>query len=386
MNVLMKALLDSLNQAFFVFDRNGVCAPFYSKACLEVLNLSPGGQNIWDVLQIEKTKVESFKNWLFTIFSEMLPFDDLKPLGPDRIPNGGKSISLEYFPIRNADDKIEKIVCVGSDITDLVNAQNQAEQDRAKVQSILKMIQNRRELKMFLLETQTQVSNLDEEIAKLKNDFKYNRDGILRILHTIKGGAATFSYNTLKETAHSLEEKMIPSGSASVQMNEIQPLKETIEREAQSITAFYKDVFGELTSSDEENISLNQKDIEHLLKMQNLSEVRAFIEERAYSQPVLNMVNQFPIVIEKTALLLNKSVNPLVIKNASIRIPLKTFDPFFNSFIHILRNSIDHGVESAEVRESRSKKSAGTLSLEFSIAEFNAKKYFKSKTPTTVKG
>lgn len=375
LNVLMKALLDSLNQAFFVFDQSGLCAPFYSKACLEVLDSAPGGQNIWDVLKIERPKIEGFKNWLFTVFSEMLPFEDLKPLGPDKIPHQNKSISLEYFPIRNVDNKIEKIVCVGSDVTDLVQAQHQAESDREKVQSILKMIQNRRELKMFLLETQVQVTNLDKELEKLKADSNYNRDGILRILHTIKGGAATFSYNTLKETAHALEEKMIPSESLALDFLDVTPLQNTIESETSTVTAFYREVFGELSNSEEDNILLSQKDIQTLLKLQSLQDVRLFIEERAYTQPLQNLVNQFPIVIEKTAQLLNKKVAPLTIKNSSIRVPFKTFEPFFNSFIHVLRNSIDHGVESPDVRRSLNKKTEGTLSLEFSVVTTEAQKY-----------
>lgn len=375
LNILMKALLDSLNQAFFVFDAQGVCAPLYSKACLDILDVTPAGQNIWDVLKIQPPKVEGFKNWLYTVFSEMLPFDDLKPLGPDKIPHTFKTISLEYFPIRNEHGQIEKIVCVGSDVTDLVAAQSQAEHDREKVQSILKMIQNKKELRLFLLETKTQLGTLDMEFKKVTADFTHNRDSILRILHTIKGGAATFSYNHLKETAHQLEERM----STPVLNPEVAELKHAIETEAHSIINFYARVFGELTPKDDDNIQFTHTELETILRFQRIEDAKSFIEEKIYFQPVKNLVSQFPIVIEKTAQLLGKAIGPLIVKNDRVLVPQTSFDSFFNSFVHVLRNSVDHGIETPKMRNMLGKNLNGTLSLEFAIVVQNNKKCLQIK-------
>jgi len=379
LNVLMKALLDSLNQAFFVFDAQGVCAPLFSKACLDILEIAPNGQNIWDVIKIPPSKVEGFKNWLFTVFSEMLPFEDLKPLGPDKIPHSVKTISLEYFPIRNEQNQIEKIVCVGSDVTNLVAAQTQAVNDREKVQSILKMIQNKKELRLFLLETKSQLGTLDAEFKKLKADVTYSRDSILRILHTIKGGAATFSYNHLKESAHHLEEKMIPQDPPTPISAEIVDLKNIIEMESLSIINFYTNVFGELAPKDDENVQLTQSDLDTIFRFQKIDEVKNFIEEKIYFQPVKNLVSQFPVVIEKTALLLGKSISPLVVKNDTTPIPHKAFDSFFNSFIHVLRNSVDHGIETPKIRNTVGKSLNGTVSLDFQVITQKNKKCLQIK-------
>lgn len=373
LNILMKALLDSLNQAFFVFDQTGVCAPLYSKACLGILGRTPNGQNIWDVLKVPPHKIEGFKNWLLTVFSEMLPFEDLKPLGPEKIPHEEKSISLDYFTIRNEQNQIEKIVCVGTDVTDLVAAQNQAEKDREKVQSILKMIQNKKELRLFLLETKNQLQVLNSEFHHLKSDSSHNRDTILRILHTIKGGAATFSYNTLKEFAHYMEDKMQPHASEVPDTTPIVDLKQKIESELDKIVSFYKEVFGDLNPKDDESVIFNQREIQHLIRLQKIEDVKTFLEEKIYFQPVKNLVSQFPIVIDRTAHLLGKSIHPLSIKNEMLLVPQKIFDSFFNSFAHVLRNSIDHGIEATTVRKTMGKNENGSLSLEFNIVEKNGK-------------
>jgi two-component system chemotaxis sensor kinase CheA len=88
---------------------------------------------------------------------------------------------------------------------------------------------------------------------------------------------------------------------------------------------------------------------------------------------VKNLVSQFPIVIEKTAQLLEKAIHPLVVVNENTLIPLKVYDSFFNSFIHVIRNSVDHGIETPTVRSSFGKDQKGLLTIEFSIIKTNKK-------------
>lgn len=61
LNKMMKALLDSLNQGFFVFHPDGKCLPFYSKACLKIIECDPSYKFIWDVLNVEADKILGFK-------------------------------------------------------------------------------------------------------------------------------------------------------------------------------------------------------------------------------------------------------------------------------------------------------------------------------------
>ena len=153
----------------------------------------------------------------------------------------------------------------------------------------------------------------------------------------------------------------------------ITDLKQKIESESASITAFYKDVFGEINTHDDENVVFNQSEIQRMLRLQKIEDVRSFLEEKLYFQPVKNLVSQFPIVIEKTAQLLEKAIHPLVVKNENTLIPLKVFDSFFNSFIHVIRNSVDHGIESPTIRSNFGKDQKGLLTIEFSIIEKNKK-------------
>lgn len=75
----------------------------------------------------------------------------------------------------------------------------------------------------------------------------------------------------------------------------------------------------------------NQSEIQRMLRLQKIEDVRSFLEEKLYFQPVKNLVSQFPIVIEKTAQLLEKAIHPLVVKNENTLIPLKVFDSFLTA-------------------------------------------------------
>ena len=65
-------------------------------------------------------------------------------------------------------------------------------------------------------------------------------------------------------------------------------------------------------------------------------------------------------LVTQLAIQLEKSINPLVMNIENIYIPDK-YIPFINSLVHIFRNSVDHGIESADERYERDKEEFGTI-------------------------
>src|SRR5690606_17910733 len=81
-NALIAAVINSLKQGFFVFDANGNCLPFYSKACETLLYVKDINKPVWEILQLPPTDIPGFKDWIGVLFAEPLPFDDIAVLGP----------------------------------------------------------------------------------------------------------------------------------------------------------------------------------------------------------------------------------------------------------------------------------------------------------------
>ncbi|MGE3759788.1 MAG: PAS domain-containing protein, partial [Pseudobdellovibrionaceae bacterium] len=171
LNRWMSALLDSLGQGFFIFDKDCKILPVTSKACESTLETDPKGKFVYDIFKIKPEKVDGFKKWVMTVFGEMLPFQDLAPLGPDRYQHSkDREISIQYHPIRTPEGKIDGVVVVSTDITDLVQAQKEAERDRNYAKMIVNLVKNKKMAQSFVRESQNILAELKTYIQRPNPD------------------------------------------------------------------------------------------------------------------------------------------------------------------------------------------------------------------------
>lgn len=83
---------------------------------------------------------------------------------------------------------------------------------------------------------------------------------------------------------------------------------------------------------------------------------------RTRMQPIRNVWNQFPRVIRDLAHASGKEVE-LVMEGAETELDKTLLEAIKDPLTHIVRNAIDHGIETPEIRQSRGKNPKGTLSL-----------------------
>jgi len=79
--------------------------------------------------------------------------------------------------------------------------------------------------------------------------------------------------------------------------------------------------------------------------------------------PVGPMFNRFKRTVRDISNELGKKVN-LVIRGENTELDKRMIDELGDPLVHLVRNAIDHGLESESVRRSRGKPQAGTLTLE----------------------
>lgn len=83
---------------------------------------------------------------------------------------------------------------------------------------------------------------------------------------------------------------------------------------------------------------------------------------RTRMQPIRNVWSQFPRVVRDLALAHGKEVE-LVMEGAETELDKTLLEAIKDPLTHIVRNAIDHGIESPEVRKGRGKEPKGTLFL-----------------------
>lgn len=360
LNQVMKTLLDSLDQSFIVFDSKGICSAFYSKISLEHFKQDPFGKTIADLLAISEEKKEKFFQWIQIMFEEPLPFDDIKPLGPSQFLKDGKTIQLNYFPMRHSGKHIENIVLVGSDITALLDAQKQSLIDREEAQSIMKIVRNKNQLITFLKETHEQINSLNVNLNKLQP-----LDEILRILHTIKGGSATFSLLALRELSHKWEEKIAddPPAFSLSRPNQIQ-LWNDLNNEFSITVDRANRLLGFNPLTFTKDVMLSHDLLNQWMTINHLDDLKKEIYMSLHCEPAQELGGHYGSLVESLSLSLEKPMHPVIWVGGQTRLNQAKFQKLFQSMIHIFRNAMDHGIETAQERRTNGKSELGKIIIE----------------------
>ncbi|WII73800.1 ATP-binding protein [Bdellovibrio sp. 22V] len=372
LNQTMSALLDSLGQGFFIFNADGKILDVSSKACESTVECKPDGHSIWDVLKLPENKVEGFKKWMQTLFMEMLPFEDLAPLGPATYPHTqGRNIALEYHPLRSNEGVMEGVVVVASDITSLVEAQKQAETEKEHAKLIINMIKSKREIHRFIQEAQGMMIAVREEVSK--DQEPYDTETLFRHLHTLKGGAALFSVKEVAEACHQAEGLLAELKNGWHHPTFIALRAKCFEIE----DCFFKfleetrEILGSNAVNEERQIEIAISKLNDIArKVGTLPGGGPVAQELLLElamEPVSQFLEPYNDVMLRLAEKIDKMMAPLKIDNGSVMVIPEIYNPLFATLVHAFRNAVDHGIEVPDTRINAGKPAEGQVEVCVSI-------------------
>jgi len=373
LNQMMKALLDSLGQGFFIFDAKGLILDISSRACENTVECQPQGRFIWDVLKLPANKVEGFKKWMMTLTMEMLPFEDLAPLGPQSYPHSqNKNISLEYFPLRSrSGGTIEGVVVVASDITSLVEAQTQAETQKEHARLIINLVQSKREISRFIRETKSMLGEVDSLLTVSPDNL--DSETLFRHLHTIKGGAALFSVQNLTQAAHQAE-SLVAQLKLDPQTEKFHELKQQCQKVEGAFETFLQQaqsILGTSALSEDRQIEVPFSKLQSIVERMKLlphgGSMAQVILSEMIMEPIGSFFQPYAEVVNQVAEKLEKQIAPLEFKNPDLFILPEAYATLFTSFVHAYRNAVDHGIEAPATRELQGKDPQGHILTTFSF-------------------
>ena len=99
-NQTFDAMVNSLEQGFFLFGPDGQIFSLCSKICETLFEGNPAGESVADVLKVPQDKRSTFTDWISIIFQEVLDFEDVANIGQKFFPHsGGRIVGLEYKPV-----------------------------------------------------------------------------------------------------------------------------------------------------------------------------------------------------------------------------------------------------------------------------------------------
>jgi len=366
-NNTISAMVNSLDQGFFLFDESGACLPIYSKACLTLLENDPAKLKVWEILKVPE---EKGSKWVQVLYSGKLPFSQTSKLGPKLFPHSnGNRISLNYFPVLNEHKKLDKVVVVATDKTMEALAEQKAELQKSEVQLILKIAKNRQAFLRFIRETREYLKQISELCKNAKD--KSEHVFVMRVIHTIKGLSASFSMVDLAKRCHNFETKLQMNQEVPLSNNleDIKNISESLEKTVEA----QKDLLGNDLDRNDRTVEVSTKTIQDLHKLLSdkgvSEEITTAFSRELICEPIEDYFKPYQDTVDAVANRASKQVAPLHFISGNIRVLPEPYIKLFNSFIHAFRNAVDHGVESPMEREQLGKSPEGHITVAFGLSE-----------------
>ena len=373
-NQTLKAILNSLGQGFFTFNASGDCGDVFTKACEDILEGSPKNRKAWQVLGVPQTEIEQFKKWSASTFSELLPFDDMKALGPNLFPHSAhRHVTLEYYPIRRAEEAISDLVVVATDKTAEREAQIALEIERQYAAMIVKYTKNKDQFLQFLTSVRKALGGLRASAAKALTGADVNESS--RVLHPIEGEAGRFPLRDLRAASRASQQILEPfKGAAVLDGAEREAYAGSLEKMTDEFERFLvdnEDVFrvpeGEVSRSVEIPLDRLTALLKELRSIPAAGALYAKFEEEFMKVTFTASLAYFDSLIQSVAEKLGKKVKPLKIEGGDLRVFPDPYQKLFSSLVHAFRNAVDHGLEMPDDREWGGKDPAGQILVNVSL-------------------
>lgn len=377
-NQYLKTMANSIGQALLMFDKDGNCLPIYTKTVINFFGKDPSGRSITEVLPLDNKEQKTFLDWCQITFQGMIPFKDTLNLSLKEIVikneqnNEKRIINLEYFPVKNSKGSLANIVLVGTDITEEVQSKKELENQNSYVKMILKIIENKDSFVNSLKEARQFLDQAFDLLHSLNE--KEPRNDILRHLHSVKGICSLYEVSDITKYIHNLEvsinkaqetfEYAFPPDLKNDFVNKIKYTKEILLKFCEEMSPIVGDAI--LTNSPMKEV--RKQDIEDFyasLCEINPEQAKKF-QQQFKSVPLNYYFKGYELLLSSLAKKLGKKIKPFQIIGGEISIPDDKYKDVFNIFIHLFRNSIDHGIEYPDERIQLGKDPEGQISLEAS--------------------
>ena len=367
-------LLNNLGQGFMIIQKNGTIAPGSTRAASIFFGAEPSGEEFSSILQLGNEETESIKDWLDLCFNEAVDFDSLKELGPKSFEKlNNKYIELSYRPIFSENEKLVEIICIDEDKTNEKNLERIAFEEKEYSLFVLNLVKDRNQFHEFVASTADGLEKLKNEITSYSSSQIVDVDSLFRFFHTVKGEAACFHLLTLKENAHLAENVLTQLNANNLTIEEYkEALKNACLKMENSLNVFVSEnaeVIGSPVDDGFQSKNINKDQLEKLnQKLKTVlgkdSKNYQFFVETLLVEDIANSFDKYKKITLDLALKQNKNIE-FHIEKDKVRLVIDELKPLISSCVHLFRNVVDHGIESAEERVETGKSEFAQVQLKF---------------------
>ncbi|HGY56546.1 MAG TPA: response regulator, partial [Caldithrix abyssi] len=156
-----------------------------------------------------------------------------------------------------------------------------------------------------------------------------------------------------------LEEQEYEKDTPEQETKEVQPEE---EKRLRDVSSSFKQIMGRISVLSSELQRLSQDFEKNLSRISSISNALHSDILKVRMVPIENLFNRFPRPVRDMAREQNKKIN-LVIEGNETEMDRAMVEALADPLMHIVRNAVDHGIETSEERKKQGKSAAGTITL-----------------------
>jgi len=294
--------------------------------------------------------------------------------------NGSRLLELDWNAIENdSTGEVDKVLVSLRDVTDLRLLQEESRRNQEELELIGEVLNVPTEKFDGLIHSCEKF--LRDCLHQLTHD-DIDSHRLFRNMHTIKGVARSYGLTHLADAAHHAEEiyalvrlgqkvdmhRLIQAGE---EVGVLLKRYDTVHRTKLGRKGHGEDMLLVDRSVLAENMaSLRNLDLTDLSRdAQHRVEHLSRLFMTLVYMPLPKLLKELLGDLPRLAAELGKENPELVFRDPGISIKHDAYDLFRNTFTHLLRNALDHGLESSEARRNRGKATRGRIVVELRLDE-----------------
>ncbi len=349
----IKMILDHVKSGFLLVDKNLVIDGGYTRSCETLLGATDlQGKTLVQALHLAGGKAEHFVGCAEQVFDDIFPEEISLDQMPRRFHIGERSVSVEGSTIRDASGAIAKILFTIVDVTALEQVERENRQNRAMV----RIMQSIAAFRDFITESKGRIAS---SLTALSGG---NEPLVRRELHTLKGNSAAFGLDEIATFIHHVEDQ------SAISLEHINAIENNYKNFLDEKYELLKLRFGEeversfIISPNEAGKLASSVAAARTIEAAREA-VGAWVKE-IQTIPAIDLLGPMESYVLKLAADRGKELQFKVIGGTTKIDPEETKD-IIQNLIHLVRNSVDHGIETPDERCDRDKAATAEVSLSF---------------------
>jgi HAMP domain-containing protein/HPt (histidine-containing phosphotransfer) domain-containing protein len=348
----MRLIMDNAGQGFVTIDAEGTMSLERSAVLARWFGRAGEGASLWHYLnKVDPTLALSIEVGWEEVQAGLLPLEVTLDQMPKRFVVADSHYALQFKPILDHSGAPAQTVVVISDVTAEVHAERAAEHEKELLQLLGRARSDRAGVMDFLREAGQIVEDVTRGPAL---DLVLTK----RLLHTLKGNAGIMGLGFLARLCHDLETTVADVGTTLSDVDR--------DRLRSWWLSFDNKVRSTLGPDQRDNFVLSKKEFEGLvalLRARSSHDAIAAHLEQLQLEPTELRLSRLGSQVEGLAEQLGKTPIEVRIEHNDIRMPHDGWSDVWVALPHLVRNAIDHGLETPEERAKAGKPVVGVLSL-----------------------